>query len=130
MGKLNQETKKFLNETKTWILTTTDNDTPNAVPIFFKKIDEEDNLVLFQVFMNKTIQNIQKNACVAVTVYNDETLQGYQLKGSATYTTDASLVAEGNAISNTFKLTTKGAVIIHANETIILTPGADNGKIL
>lgn len=129
MGKLNEKAKKFLNETKTWILATTD-DTPNAVPIFFKRIDDEDNLILFQVFMNKTIQNIQKNACVAVTVYNDETLQGYQLKGSATYTTDASLVAAGNAISSAFKLTTKGAVIIRVNETIILTPGVDNGKIL
>lgn len=55
MGKLDQKIKDFLNETKTWILTTTADNTPNAVPIFFKKIDEENNLVLFQVFMNKTI---------------------------------------------------------------------------
>lgn len=130
MGKLNQKAENFLKETKTWILTTTAGDTPNAVPIFFKKIDEEGNIVLFDVFMNKTIQNIQKNGCVAVTAYNDEIWQGYQLKGSATYTTDAAIVAEGNTISSAFKMTTKGAVIIRVKETIILSPGADNGKIL
>ena len=129
MGKLNKKTKAFLNETKTWVLASI-GETPNAVTIFFKKIDEEDNLVLFQVFMNKTIQNIQKNGCVALTAYNDETLQGYQLKGFATYTTDASLVAEGNVISSAYKLTTKGAVIIRVQEIIVLTPGPDNGKIL
>lgn len=129
MNKLNEKAKDFLNETQTWILATT-GETPNAVPIFFRKIDEDDNLVLFQVFMNKTIQNIQKNACVAITVFNDKTLQGYQLKGVATYTTDATLVAEGNAISNAFKLTTTGAVIIRVQETIVLTPGSDNGKTL
>lgn len=42
MGKLNEKIKDFLNETKTWILATTD-ETPNAVPIFFKRIDAEDN---------------------------------------------------------------------------------------
>jgi hypothetical protein len=57
-------------------------------------------------------------------------LQGYQLKGSAIYSADASLVAEGNVISSAYKLTIKGAFIIRVQEIIVLTPGPENGVIL
>lgn len=129
MKKLNENVKTLLNNTKTWVMSTKDI-APNAVPILFKKVADDDTLILFDVFMKKSIENIKKNALVSVTIYDENTLEGYQLKGNATYSTDAALVAEGNSITSAFKLTTKGAVIVKVNETFVLTPGPDNGKTL
>ena len=129
MKKLNENVKNLLNNTKAWVMSTKDA-TPNAVPLLFKKVANDDTLILFDVFMKKSIENIKKNAQVSVTVYDDTTLEGYQLKGTATHSTDAALVAEGNSITSPFKLTTKGAVIVKVDEIFVLTPGPDNGKSL
>lgn len=121
--------KKLLSNSKIWVMSTKD-DSPNAVPILFKKIADDDSLVLYDVFMKKSIDNIKKNSLVSVTIYDENTLEGYQLKGTGTYTADKAIVEEGNAMTSKFKLVTKGAVIVKANETYILTPGGDNGKKL
>lgn len=129
MKKLNEAVKNLLNNSKTWIMSTKDT-TPNAVPLLFKKVANDDTLVLFDVFMKKSIENIKKNGQVAITVYDENTLEGYQLKGTATHTTDANLITEGNTITNPFKLTTKGALLVKIDEVFVLTPGPDNGKTL
>jgi hypothetical protein len=59
-----------------------------------------------------------------------DTLTGYQLKGTAQYSTDQPLVEEGNAITKNYNLTTKGAVIVNIDKVIVLSPGPDNGKVL
>ena len=73
MGNLNADVKKLLEETKTWVLSTCD-DKPNAVPVFFTSVDDSE-LIVFDVFMVKTLDNIKKNSNVAITVFNDSTLQ-------------------------------------------------------
>lgn len=127
MANLSDKVKNLLGSAKTWVIAT-QGETPNAVPILFKKVVGDDELVLFDVFMNKTIENIKKNGKVAVSVYNEDTLEGYQIKGNADYTTDAALVAEGNGITSGFKLTTKGAVTIKVQEVVVCTPGPNIGK--
>ncbi|QGZ99229.1 pyridoxamine 5'-phosphate oxidase family protein [Dehalobacter restrictus] len=129
MSILNENVSKLLNEAKTWTIATI-GETPNAVPILFKKVRTDESLVLFDVFMQKTLDNIVKNNNVAVTVYNESTLEGYQIKGTAEYSTAKDLVDEGNAATSAFKLTTKGAVIVKIKQVIVLTPGPDIGKVL
>lgn len=129
MNKIDDNVKSLLNNSKVWHIATMD-DMPNVVPVLFKTIDENDNLVLFDVFMNKTEKNIKKNSKIALTVYDMETLKGYQLKGSAQYSTDQALVDGGNSVTKNFGLETKGAVIVKVNQIIVTSPGPDNGKIL
>ncbi|UWG97626.1 MAG: pyridoxamine 5'-phosphate oxidase family protein [Candidatus Dehalobacter alkaniphilus] len=129
MSILNENVSKLLNEAKTWTIATL-GETPNAVPILFKKVRTDESLVLFDVFMQKTLDNIVKNNNVAVTVYNESTLEGYQIKGTAEYSTAKDLVDEGNTATSAFKLTTKGAVIVKIKQVIVLTPGPDIGKVL
>lgn len=129
MNKLDDKVKSLLNNSKVWHIATMD-DMPNVVPVLFKTIDENDNLVLFDVFMNKTEKNIKKNGKIALTVYDMETLKGYQLKGSAQYSTEQALVDGGNSVTKNFGLETKGAVIVKVNQIIVTSPGPDNGKIL
>ncbi|MDR1124468.1 MAG: pyridoxamine 5'-phosphate oxidase family protein [Deltaproteobacteria bacterium] len=129
MSKLNSEVKRFLQENSIWIFSTC-SDKPNSAPVFFKKIDEQDNLVLFDVFMKKGLDNLAKNNHVAITVFNMQTLQGYQIKGTATYTIDEVLVKEGNSYSGKMNLVTKGVIIVKVDEVFIQTPGPDAGKLL
>lgn len=129
MNKLDDNVKSLLNNSKAWHIATMD-DMPNVVPVLFKTIDENDNLILFDVFMNKTANNIKKNGKIAITVYDMEILKGYQLKGSAQYSTEQALVDGGNTVTKNFGLETKGAVIVKVSQIIITSPGPDNGKIL
>jgi hypothetical protein len=52
MPKLNRDVKELLNDAKIWIIATMD-ESPNAIPVLFKKITDEDDLILFDVFMNQ-----------------------------------------------------------------------------
>ncbi len=129
MNKLDDDVKSLLNNSKVWHIATMD-DMPNVITVLFKTIDENDNIILFDVFMNKTANNIKKNGKIAITVYDMEILKGYQLKGSAQYSTEQLLVDGGNSVTKNFGLETKGAVIVKVNQIIVTSPGLDNGKIL
>lgn len=129
MGQLGNSVRGFLGETNIWVFATC-GDKPNVGPIFFKKIDEQGNIVLFDVFMKKNLQNLVNNQNVALTVFNAQTLQGYQIKGTATYSTDDALIKAGNEQTSKMNLPTKGAVIINIEEVYVQTPGPDVGKIL
>ena len=129
MGKLNNDVKAFLNENAIWVFSTC-GDVPNAIPIFFKKVDAQGNIILFDVFMKKSLANLAQNNKIALTVFNAQTLQGYQIKGIATYSTDAAFIKEGNERTSQMNLETKGAVIVDVQEVYVQSPGADVGKML
>ncbi|CQR72422.1 Pyridoxamine 5'-phosphate oxidase [Sporomusa ovata DSM 2662] len=129
MKALNSEVKAFLDANKMWVLATAGN-TPNAVPIYFTKVLDDNRLMLVDVFMKKTLENIKNNSKVAVAVYNAEKLQGYQLKGTATYLSEGPLVDQGNTMASALKLTAKGVITIDVEEVLVTSPGPDIGKSL
>jgi len=126
---LNSEIKAFLEANKMWVLATAGN-TPNAVPIYFTKVLNDNKLMLVDVFMKKTLENIKNNPNVAITVYNAEKLQGYQIKGTATYITEGVLVTEGNTMASVLKLNAKGVLTVEVKEIFVTSPGPDIGKSL
>lgn len=128
---LNENVKKVLKENM-WDLATCSNNEPNVVPVAFKDVTEDGKLVVGDVFLETTLNNIQSNGGkIAISTYNAETLEGYQIKGAATYVTEGTVV-------DTFKTmvekmfngaaTAKGALIITPEKVIVTTPGADNKK--
>ena len=129
MKALNSEVKAFLDANKMWVLATAGN-IPNAVPIYFTKVLDDNRLMLVDVFMKKTLENIKDNSKVAVAVYNAEKLQGYQLKGTATYLSEGPLVNQGNTMASALKLTAKGVITINVEEVLVTSPGPDIGKSL
>jgi predicted pyridoxine 5'-phosphate oxidase superfamily flavin-nucleotide-binding protein len=121
-------------KTSMWDLATCANGEPNVVPVAFKDITEDGKLVVGDVFLETTLNNIKaNNGKIAISVYDPQNLEGYQIKGSAEY------VSEG-AVVDTFKAmvekmfngaaTAKGALIITPEKVIVTTPGADNKKVL
>jgi len=130
---LNENVVKLLKEGM-WDLATCANGEPNVVPVAFKDVTEDGKLVVGDVFLETTLKNLSANGGkIAVSVYDTNTLEGYQIKGVAEY------IIEG-AIVDTFKAmvekmfngaaTAKGSLIITPEKVIVTTPGADNKKVL
>ena len=130
---LNENVKKLLAESMWDIATCADNE-PNVVPVAFKDVTEDGKLVVGDVFLETTLNNLKANGGrVAISAYNAKSLEGYQIKGTAEYVTEGSVV-------DTFKVmvekmfggaaTAKGALIITPEKVIVTTPRADNKKVL
>ena len=117
-----------------WDLATCANGEPNVVPVAFKDVTDDGKLVVGDVFLDTTLKNIKANdGKIAISAYDAQSLEGYQIKGTAEYVTEGELV-------NTFKAmvekmfngaaTAKGALVITPSKVIVTTPGADNKKEL
>lgn len=130
---MNENVLKLL-KSSMWDLATCADGEPNVVPVAFKDVTEDGKLLVGDVFLETTLNNIKANSGkIAISVYNPQNLEGYQIKGSAEY------VSEG-AVVDTFKAmvekmfngaaTAKGALIITPEKVIVTTPGADNKKVL
>ena len=115
-----------------WDLATCADGEPNVVPVAFKDVTEDGKLVVGDVFLETTLNNIKANGGkIAISAYNAQSLEGYQIKGTAEYVTEGELV-------NTFKAmveemfngaaTAKGALVITPSKVIVTTPGAENKK--
>lgn len=128
---LNESVIKVLKNSM-WDLATCANGEPNVVPVAFKDVTEDGNLVVGDVFLETTLNNIKANdGKIAISVYDAKNLEGYQIKGNARYVTEGDVV-------NTFKamvekmfngaVTAKGALVITPFKVIVTTPGADNKK--
>lgn len=131
MKQLNNEVKKLLKE-QIWYLATY-SDEPNAVPVAFKDITNDDKLVVGDVFLETTLNNIKHNGQISVSVCNSTTMEGYQIKGTTEYITEGPIVDTFKKIvSDMFKgeATAKGALVITPKKVIITSPGADNKKEL
>ncbi len=117
-----------------WDLATCADGEPNVVPVAFKDVTEDGKLVVGDVFLETTLKNIRANGGkIAISAYDAQNLEGYQVKGTAEYVTEGAVV-------DTFKemvekmfngaATAKGALIISPSKVIVTTPGADNKKEL
>lgn len=128
--------KNVLNLLKSsmWDLATCSGNEPNVVPVAFKDVTEDGKLVVGDVFLETTLKNIHANSGkLAISVYDAQNLEGYQIKGIAEYVTEGTVVETFKAmVEKMFNCaaTAKGALIITPTQVIVTTPGADNKKVL
>ncbi|MDD7388704.1 MAG: pyridoxamine 5'-phosphate oxidase family protein [Lachnospiraceae bacterium] len=117
-----------------WDLATCADGEPNVVPVAFKDVTADGKLVVGDVFLETTLNNIKaNNGKIAISAYDAKTLEGYQIKGTAEYVTEGSVVDTFKAmVEKMFNgaATAKGALIITPEKVIVTTPGADNKKVL
>lgn len=128
---LNENVKKVL-ESSMWDLATCSNGEPNVVPVAFKFVTDDGKLAVGNVFLDTTLKNINANGGkIAISVYNAETLEGYQIKGKAEYLTNGEMVDTFKAmVEKMFNgaATAKGALVITPEKVIVTTPGVDNKR--
>ena len=113
-----------------WYLATY-SDEPNAVPVAFKDVTDDGKLLVGDVFLDTTIKNIEANSKIAVSISDEASMEGYQIKGTAEYLAEGPIV-DGfkKVVSDMFKgaITAKGAIVITPLKIIVTTPGSDNKK--
>lgn len=130
---LNENVVKLL-KASMWDLATCSNGEPNVVPVAFKDVTEDGNLVVGDVFLETTLKNIQANdGKIAISAYDAQNLEGYQIKGRAEYVTEGKIVDMFKAmVEKMFNgaATAKGALIITPEKVIVTTPSANNKKVL
>ena len=129
MANINEEMRRLLKETDIWVLATADKKgIPNAVPVLFVKLMDDDNLLLVDNFMKKTVDNIGVNPQVAVSVWKDKT--GYQFKGKAKIETSGENFETGKKMVKAIlpELSPKGIVLVDIDSIYITSPGPDAGK--
>ena len=130
---LNENVVKLLKEGM-WDLATCANGEPNVVPVAFKDVTDDGKLLVGDVFLETTLNNIQANdGKIAISVYDAKNLEGYQVKGTAEYVTEGTVVDTFKAmVEKMFNgaATAKGALIITSEKVIVTTPGAENKKVL
>lgn len=130
---LNENVKKLLAENM-WDLATCADNEPNVVPVAFRDVTEDGKLVVGDVFLETTLNNLKTNGGrIAISVYDAKSLEGYQIKGVAEYVTEGVVVDTFKAmVEKMFNgaAAAKGALIITPEKVIVTTPGAENKKVL
>ena len=125
---LNESVIKLL-KNGMWDLATCANGEPNVVPVAFKDITDDGKLVVGDVFLETTINNIKaNNGRIAVSVYDAQNLEGYQIKGTAEYVTEGEVVRTFKAmVEKMFQgaatAKAKGALLITPEQVIVTTLG-------
>ena len=130
---LNENVVKLLKAGMQDLATCADNE-PNVVPVAFKDVTEDGKLIIGDVFLETTLNNIKRSGGkIAISVYDVQNLEGYQIKGTAEYITEGEIVATFKAmVEKMFNgaATAKGALVITPEKVIVTTPGAENKKEL
>ncbi|MCD8152605.1 MAG: pyridoxamine 5'-phosphate oxidase family protein [Clostridiales bacterium] len=130
---LNENVKNLLNAGM-WDLATCADGEPNVVPVAFKMITEDGKLAIGDVFLETTLNNLNaNNEKIVISVYDAQSLEGYQIKGTAEYLTEGEIVSAFKAmVEKMFNegATAKGALLITPEKVIVTTPGANNKKVL
>jgi predicted pyridoxine 5'-phosphate oxidase superfamily flavin-nucleotide-binding protein len=122
MAKITDEMKEVAAKTKGFALATVNRDgDPHVIPVGFGKILSGDELLLVDVFMKKTLENMRVNPKVAVSVWDYESLKGYEFKGNARIETSGKAFEESVAmVKSVFpQLDAKGAVIVRVDSILL-----------
>ncbi|MDI9620182.1 MAG: pyridoxamine 5'-phosphate oxidase family protein [Candidatus Nezhaarchaeota archaeon] len=106
------------------------NGKPNAVPIVFAWPLNNEEIIIADNFFNKTRLNIEENPQAALSFWNPETREGYQIKGKVELHISGPLFEEVTSRVRSAKpnLKPKACVLLKAEEVYSVKPGPEAGK--
>lgn len=81
MVKLTREIKEVFNSQKFVPFTTCAGNTPNVVFILYKKLINDETILIGDIYFDKTIRNLEKNPKASIVVF-DKSHKSFQIKGS------------------------------------------------
>jgi len=133
MAKLTQDMKDVMEKSKGYAVATCDKDgVPNVVPIHFVKILSDDEIMMADVFMKKTLENIKQNAVMAVSAWDYEVKprKGFQFKGTPRIETSGGIYDMAVKMVKAEKpdLTAKSVVVLKITDIFVTSPGPNAGK--
>jgi predicted pyridoxine 5'-phosphate oxidase superfamily flavin-nucleotide-binding protein len=133
MTRLTQDMKDVMEKTRGYaVATCTKDGLPNVVPIHFVKILSDDEIMLADIFMKKTFENIQANPIVAISVWDWDVKprKGYQFKGTPRIETSGRIYDMAVEMVKAEKpdLTPKSVIIVKITDIFVTSPGPNAGK--
>lgn len=82
-GKIPKEVQEFLTGKMAWVAKAASDGMPNATPKGSDQLIDDEHVAFADLFSRKTRKNLLANAKVSITVADQTTYKGYQIKGSA-----------------------------------------------
>jgi len=133
MAKLTQDMKDVMEKTRGYaVATCTKDGIPNVVPIHFVKILSDDEIMMADIFMKKSFENIQQNPVMAISVWDWDVKprKGYQFKGTPRIETSGKVYDMAVEMVKAEKpdLTAKSAIVVKITEIFVTSPGPNAGK--
>jgi len=133
VAKITDEMKDIAAKTRGFALATvTKHGAPHVIPVGFGKILSDDELLLVDVFVKKTLENMIANPKVAVSFWDYGGLRGYEFKGNARIETSGKVLEESaEMVKSLFpQLDAKDAVIVKVDSIYVRSPGPEAGKLM
>jgi len=136
MVKLPEEAKSLLEtaakNSQVTVATSSKDCTPNAVPVEWAKLYDDEHILVADNFFQKTRRNIDENPKVSITFWSSKPKDGYQVKGTSRIFTSGKEYEEAvNWVKSQYpKLKTKAALLVKVEEIYSVKPGSDAGKKL
>jgi predicted pyridoxine 5'-phosphate oxidase superfamily flavin-nucleotide-binding protein len=133
MAKLTEDMKDVMEKSRGYsVATSTKEGIPNVVPIHFVKILSDDEIMLADIFMKKSFENIQQNPVLAISVWDWDAKprRGYQFKGTPRIETSGKVYDMAVEMVKAEKpdLSPKSAVILKITDIFVTSPGPNAGK--
>lgn len=132
MKQLTAEVKDLLNSQPLWYVGTFA-DEPNISVIGFKEILDDGRLLLCDLFMKHTLNNIKANGKISITVCCPDTMEAYMISGKAEHYAESEHLEKWKTIAEQMSggmLKPKGVVIITPETVRILSANRKNGTEL
>ena len=135
MSMLNERMKKIFVKQGIFVLGTADqNGIPNVVPVGAAKILDDETVLVSDQYFLKTLNNLKENPRVAISFWETDTGEGYQIKGDAEILTEGRIYEKtaawvrkhGEEIGHPLK--SKGAIVIKITAIYSVTPGPNAGQ--
>ena len=134
MSKFSDNVKEIFGNTAIYTVATASKDgLPNVVPMTNVKIyDEEDSILIANNLMNKTLKNIGENPWIAISVWDLNKGEAYQIKGKANIVTYGKPYEDAVALVQLSypDLKPKSAILLKITNIYNCFPGPDLGKEL
>jgi predicted pyridoxine 5'-phosphate oxidase superfamily flavin-nucleotide-binding protein len=135
MALLNDRMKEIFAKQGIFVLGTADlKGVPNVVPVGAVKILDDETILVSDQYFLKTLNNLKENPKVAISFWELEKGEGYQIKGEAAIHTKGKIYEETVEWIREFSekighpLKSKGAVVIKITEIYSVTPGSSAGQ--
>ena len=90
MAMIPKEVQEFMKGKMGWVAAASPNGVPNATPKGSVRVIDDEHLVFADLFSRKTRENLLQNPKVAVTVIDEKSFKGYQIKVPLNYSLPAS----------------------------------------
>ena len=113
--KIDSELKKLIENNALALATINVDGSPHCIAVAFAKVASEDEIIITNNYIIKSVKNILKNPNVALTVWNKEWKDkciGYELNGNADYFTDGKWYDMIKELPENKEQPCKGAIVV------------------